>query len=223
MVARSEIIDMFGVKFRRFLFDNFTSTEMLNEAVVQTGSIIKYPFELQLTTGVQTESSAKLYYKSPAFNPKYSELIIKACLSSVDNVFMFFGFKETASNPSDTMTESHAGFIVKDSKLYTSTCNGEASRTAPEQIFISDIDPTNVKLFKIEYDKFSVKPLPIIYPYFDGFRTEKPERRWSKPVQNATIPPKNKDHYLMAYIENTTGAVKTLRLNHIVYGEEYAD
>ncbi|GAH38855.1 unnamed protein product, partial [marine sediment metagenome] len=91
------------------------------------------------------------------------------------------------------------------------------------QTNLSDIDLTNHWLLKIEFDKFSTRPLPIRYPYFDGFRYEKAAREWAVAAQHGHVQPEDKYYYIIAQIQNTTGEDKRLEIDHITYSEEYAD
>ena len=219
MVTQSEIIELFGTKFRRFLYDNFSSTEMIGQAVTQTGAITTYLGECELSTGVQESSTAKIYYNKPNFNPWYSTLMFKLQFTSISDIFAFAGLKKTTEDPSLNMTESHIGLMINSGTVYLSTGDGfNQQRTK-----ITGFDPTNNIIYRIIENRFSWYPLPIRYPYFDGFRYEKPERKWAVDTTNATYPPENQDHYFIAFIKNNVGLDKILRIKHIVYGERYAD
>jgi len=219
MVSKEDIIELFGTSFRRFLYDNFISTEQINEAVSQTAAVTSYIGELELATGIQEASTCKIYYNRPFFNTLYGPLIWKMQLSSTSDVFVFIGLKSTADDPSFDMTESHAGFMINSGTFYFSTGDGDNQQRTPLSGFL----PTNNIIYKIQGRSFFIYPLPIQYPYFDGFRYEFPVRAWSSQTTNSTYPQENQDHYFVAFIRNTTGANKYLRIKHIVYGEEYAD
>lgn len=219
MVTQAEIIDLFGVKFRRFIYDNFSSVDSLHEVVSQTAIIVPRITEIELSTGIQEASEAKIYYNFPAFNPWYSTTIFKLQFTSIDDILAFIGFKATTANPTWAMTESHAGFIIYEGNLYATSADGDNQQT----ILIKGFDPCNNLLYRIIKNKFSLRPLPIIYPYFDGLRIEKPKREWSPENITGTYPPENQDHYFVAYIKNNVGLTKAFRIKHFVYGEEYAD
>jgi len=219
MITTDEITDMFGVQFRRFLHENFQSTEQISEATNQTAAVSSYLFELLLETGAQADSIAKIYYDYPGFNLKYGTLIMKLQLHSVADVFAFVGVKASTDDPTTDMTESHAGIMFENDSVYFSTADGDNQ----QKVQIPDVDPTKNILYKIEYNKMSFKPLPIWYPYFDGFRYEPAFRNWSSGQTNSSYPPENVDHYFVAYISNTTGENKKLYIKNITYGEIYAD
>lgn len=227
MVTTDEIIDLFGVQFRRFLYDNFKSTEMIGEALTQTAAITKYIFELELSTGVQEGSEARIYYNYPGFNPWYSTLMFKLQFSSMDDVFAFVGLKADTTAPTTDMTQTHIGVMFEDGDTYFSTADGTNQQKVKvsgiEVIVPTDPDPTRNLLYRFMQNRFSYRPLPKVYPYFDGIRTVKPARTWSSEMTNATYSPENQDHYFVAYIKNKTGYTKVLRIKHVLYGELYAD
>jgi len=219
MVTQAEILELLGVDFRRFIYDQFLSTEQISEAITQTAEVTRNLCELQLSTGVQQDSECRIYYTKANFNPWYSTLIFKANLSDITDTLAFFGMKQSTSNPAWDMAESHAGFFIYEDGLYASVADGDNQQT----IKLTGWTPTNNLLYKIVQNRFSLRPLPIIYPYFDGFRYEKPKRVWSPETTLSSYPPLNQDHYFVAYIKNSTGYTKVLRIKHILYGEEYAD
>jgi len=223
MVSRDELLDLFATDFRRFLYDNFYSTETLSRAVTQTGEITKYLSEIELSTGVEEGSSAKIYYNIPAFNPHYGKLFFKLQFSSIQNILAFVGLKETAGDPALDMTESHAGFFFYNGNVYLSTGDGDETTPRQQRIPLTGLTPTNHLIYRIIKDKFAYYPLPLIYPYFDGIRAEKFPREWSNESQCGSVTPKNVDHYFVAFISNNVGLAKALRINFILYGEEYAD
>jgi len=223
MLSIDELIDLLAVQMRRFLYDNFQSTENIYSAVSQTGEVTTHLSELVLSTGIQEGSTAKIYYNYPAFNPKYSTLIFKLRFDSIDDVFAFIGFKGSVSDPSFNMTESHAGLMINNGNVYFSTANEDPLNPNQQRTRIIGIDPTNVLIYKIIYNKLLIRPTPLIYPYFDGIRAVKTERAWTQPYENGAYTPMNKDHYFVAFIKNSVGLTKRIYLNHVCYGEEYAD
>lgn len=223
MATIEEMTDVFGVTLRRWLSDSFSSTETIDTAINQTASVTPYLGEMALATGVQQASEAHMRYNSPFFNLRYGTLIVKAQFDSIRNVFAFIGVKETTDLPTPDMTESHAGLMIDSGEVYFSTGNGDTLNPNQQKVAITGFDPTNNILYKFVNNTLYYWPLPIIYPYFDGFRKETPARDWSMGQQNAVYPPKNTDHYFMAYITNTTGSDKRVKIYKIVYGEKYAD
>ena len=223
MVTREELIELVSTDFSRYMHDQFLSTEQINTAANQTGAVTKDLFNFHLETGIQSASFAKMYYAVPWFNPKYSTLQFKLQMNSMKDVEMYIGFHEAVIDPSadsvDGDIRSHAGFFIINDVLYITTANEDNVKTIP----LADIDLTNSWLLKIEYDKFYTRPLPVIYPYFDGLRTEKPTRAWSLAAQASQYPPYNKLHYVQCYIKNTTNVNKYIDIKHITYGERYAD
>ncbi len=223
MISTDDVFELFGTQFRRFLYDNFYSTETMNDAVTQTGYVIKYLSELELATGVQEASTAKVYYNFPAFNPHYSKLFFKLQFSSIQNIFAFVGFKETTNTPTFDMTESHAGFMFYNGSVYSSTGNNDPLNPLQQRIFIAGMVPTNNLVYRIIKNRFAYYPLPISEPYFDGIETVVSTRKWGAETLNGSVAPRNQDHYFMAHIENNTGADVQLRIKHVLYGEWYAD
>jgi len=219
MVTTDEITDLFGATLRRFMHENFQSTEQISEAVNQTAAVSRRLFELLMETGSQADSSAKIYYDYPGFNLKYGTMIFKLSLLSAADIFAFVGVKLNTTDPTADMTESHAGMMFENGNVYFSTADGYNQ----QKVRIIDVDPTNNIIYKIEYNRMRWKPLPIWYPYFDGFRYEPVFRNWSTGQTNSSYPPENIDHYFVAYIRNTTGENKKLYIRNIVYGEIYAD
>ena len=219
MVTRDEITDLFGAQLRRFMHENFQSTEQIEEATNQTAAVTRRLFELLLETGVQEGSIAKIFYDYPGFNLKYGTMLFKLSFLSDADIFAFVGVKLTTNDPTSIMTESHAGMMFEDGSVYFSTADGDNQ----QKVKIADVDPTNNIIYKIEYNRMRWKPLPIWYPYFDGFRYEPAFRMWSLGQTNSSYPPINADHYFLAYIRNTTGENKKLYIRNITYGEIYAD
>lgn len=218
-----DLIELLGTTFNHFMHDDFLSSDQWTQATTQTGYITIKPFELMMSSGVQSGSTARIYSNSNWFNPHYSILQFKLYLSSIDDVFMFFGFKENLDAPTWDMDESHAGIMIKDGVLYSATGTGDDLSPNKQRIAISDVDPTKNILYRIEKNQFYTRPLPEAYPYFDGFRIGKPTRKWRLSSTHGTYPPKNVVHYLVGYIENEVGANKYFMLKKIVYGEWYAD
>jgi hypothetical protein len=223
MVTRDEFIELLASDFTRFMHDNFLSTEQQVQETTGSGYIDSLSHELTLNTGIAASSSARFYYNYNIFNPYYSTLVVKARISHMTNVFAFIGFKETPSAPTFNMTESHAGFMIKDGKLYISVGDGGTPTPNQQRLEIKGWTPTNWLLFKILKNEFWMRPLPVMVPYFNDIEWIETERKWAKVGTLETAPPQNKVHYIHAYITNTTGANRFWKLSHVVYGERYAD
>jgi len=223
MVEMSELLDLFSTQFRRFVYDNFSTTESMNEAVTQTGEITKYLTEVELATGIQEGSTAKIYYNFPAFNPLYSDMFFKLQFTSIESILAFVGFKKTAADPTFDMTESHAGFMFKDGSVYASTGDSDLLNPRQQRTPISGMVPTNNLVYRIVKDRFATYPVPVIEPYFDGIEAVRTAREWSNDQQNGDVTPENSDHYFILFIKNNTGADKAVRIKFFLYGERYAD
>jgi len=227
MITRDEVLELLATSFNRFLFDNFQSTEQINNAVTGTGEVVPNLLDMTLDTGMQANSTAKIYYAMNWFNPVYSKLYLRLYAKSISDVFAFIGFKESLSDPTSTMTESHAGLMIYNSKLYFSTgrkliVNGNLVQ-GQQKTEITGMDITKDFIYKIENNKLSTQPLPQRIPYFDGFRIITPDRIFSLRAENGTFPPLDEVHYLTAFIKNTTGTGRFIKIKTLTYGEEYAD
>ncbi len=211
----------------KYLYDEYYSTETLDETATKTGFTRTHIFELSQETGVTEGSIDMLNYNLNYFNPLYAEAVWKCYVNSMDDVKAFFGFKETLAEPifpSDgPMIESHTGFIIDEGKLYASVGDG----TEQQYVEIVGIDMTRVQNYKIEYNRFYIEPLPIIqetlgipnilttFPYI--------KREWKLQTTLSNFPPINQVHYLVQYIKNTVGADKRIIFNRFIYKEVYAD
>ena len=211
----------------KYLYDEYYSTEHIEEVTTGTGYLYKKLFELMLTTGVTQNSVCKTYYDLPYFNPVYGEAVWKCYVNDMDDCFAFFGFKETAADPTYNMVESHAGFMIYTDpehpelggKLYASVADGYTQ----QRVEIVGIDMTRVENFKIEYNKFSIMPLPVIEEELGLPTILSVERVWKLMTTLSVNPPENKVHYIVQYIKNTVGADKKITFNRFIYKEVYAD
>lgn len=219
MVTQPELIELVGSTLRRFFHDTFLSTEMLTEVDVGSGAVVAEPFELQLATGATDASSVMVYYDSAFMNPWYATLIWKMQLSSAANVFAFVGMKETTGAPTSVMVESHIGVMVENGKMYFSSADGYDQQKTE----ITGYEITDALLFRLDVRKLAIRPVPVQFNLFDSFRYEQLGRKWSNENDNGTSPPKDEEHYFVFYIGNTTAADKKLYVNHVTYGEIYAD
>ncbi len=179
---------------------------------------------MRLETGVTLGSSCMTNYDIASFNPLYAEAVWKLYASSMNDCFMFWGFKETLSAPTFDMTESHVGFMVEDGKLYASVADGAEQ----QRIELIGIDVTRVENYKIAYNRFFVEPLPAVEEQLGlpGILTTFPyiKREWVEITQLTNYPPQNQAHYIMQYINNGQNNLdKKLTFNKFIYKEVYAD
>ncbi len=211
----------------KFLYDNYYSTENIDETITLTGFLYNNIFELEHSTGVTEGSICMTNYNKNLFNPLYAEAVWKCYMNSMDDVKAFFGFKETLAEPifpSDgPMVESHAGFIIDDGKLYASVGDG----TEQQYVEIVGIDMLRVQNYKIEYNRFYIEPLPETRDTLGipGILTTFPliKREFKLQTTLSSYPPINQVHYIVQYIKNTIGADKRIKFNRFIYKEVYAD
>lgn len=207
----------------KFLYDNYYSTEQLNETVTGTGNTGVHIFELSQETGVIQNSINMIYYNLPYFNPLYGEAVWKCYMNSMDDCFVFFGFKETTAEPTWVMTESHAGFMVYEGKLYASVADG----TEQQRVEIVGIDLTRVENYRINYNRFYIEALPQVESELGipGILTTFPliKRKFVEITQLSNYPPINQVHYIVQYIKNSINADKRIIFNRFIYKEVYAD
>ena len=203
----------------KYFYDNFSTTEMIEQLSTQTGLVEPKIFECLLTTGVTASSIAETYYNNNYFNPLYAEAVWKLRLNEMDDCFAFWGFKETLDEPTYNMIESHAGFMVYQGKLYASVADG----TYQQRVEIVGIDCTRVENYKIAYDRFSIQPLPYIEENLSLPEIISIKRIWGEPKVLGNYPPKNQVHWIMQYIKNSVGKEKNLKINRFIYKEVYAD
>jgi hypothetical protein len=227
MLSVDDLLNLTGVDLRRFLYDNFLSTEQVSWTLTGTGDAVGALDELRIETGALDGSSAKVWYNSPCFNPQHSTLMFKAQVDSILSVFAFIGVKSSTADPTPAMGESHAGFMIETVNnipcLYVTSgqvCNGAYSQ---QKIRVPDWDPTKYLIYRIVKDRFATRPQAVITSVFDGIEKVEIGREWTKDVQTGSAPCNDQDHYFMAYISNTVGLNKALRINHVLYAESYAD
>jgi len=208
----------------KYLYDNYAFTESIDSTITKTGFLRNKIFEFSMETGVSENSVCLTNYNYNYFNPLYAEAVWKCYMSDMDNCLAFFGFKDTLAEPTYDMVESHAGFIVYEGKLYASVGDGNDQ----QRVEIIGIDMRRVQEYKIEYNRFYVKPLPAVesalglpaYPTtFPGII-----REWVEISQLSNYPPKNQVHYIMQYITNIKNNLdKRIIFNRFIYKEVYAD
>ena len=203
----------------KYIYDSYQSTEMLEELTTQTGFISGTIFELEQNTGVTANSISQIFYNLNYFNPLYSEAVWKCYMNDMADCFAFFGFKETIGEPLYTMVESHAGFMVNNGKLYASVADGYSQ----QRVEIVGIDMKKVQEYKINYNSFSIRPLPVIEEALGLPTIKSIERVWKKYTTLSDFPPKNMVHFIVQFIKNSTGAEKYIRFNRFIYREVYAD
>ena len=207
----------------KFLYDNYYSSENLDSTTTGTGFVGTKIFELEQSTGVTQNSKSLIYYNQPIFNPLYSEAVWKCYLNSMDDCFLFFGFKETTTDPMFDLKESHAAFMINEGKLYASVGDGATQ----QRVEIVGIDMTRIENFKIEYNKFYIQPLPVAEEVLSmpGILTTFPEvkRTWKLMTQLSNYPPINQNHYIVQFIKNSVNADKIIKFRRFIYREVYAD
>ena len=211
----------------KYLYDEYYSTENLDLTTTGTGYLFNKIFELTLTTGVISNSTCMINYNHNYFNPLYAEAVWKCYMNSMDDVYAFFGFKETTADPIfpsvGAMIESHAGFMIDGGKLYASVGNG----TDQQYVEILWIDLTRVENFKMEYNKFYIQPLPVTETVLSlqTILTTFPEikRVWKLMTTLSNYPPINQNHYVVYYIKNSINTDKKIVFNRFIYKEVYAD
>lgn len=203
----------------KYLYDEYYSTEMLEQQTLITGDIQRKIFELTLSTGVTHKSVAMTNYNIPYFNPLYAEAVWKCYMDSMKDCFAFFGFKESLLEPTYEMVESHSGFMIHDGKLYASVADGYTQ----QKVEIIGIDLTRVQNYKIEYNKFYIQPLPVIEEQLGLPMILSIKRIWKLKTTLSNFPPENKVHYIVQYIKNNINANKVIKFNRFIYKEVYAD
>jgi len=207
----------------KFLYDNYYSTENLVLTPTGTGYLRNKIFELSQETGVTENSACMINYDLNYFNPLYAEAVWKCYLNSMDDCFVFFGFKETLAVPTYDMIESHSGFMVYEGKLYASVADGYTQ----QRVEIIGIDMTRVQNYKIEYFRFYVEPLPVtetvlsLPTILSTFPEIKREFKLITTLSN--FPPINQVHYIVQYIKNLVNKDKRIVFNRFIYKEVYAD
>ncbi|MBA7636775.1 hypothetical protein ES703_44403 [subsurface metagenome] len=203
----------------KYIYDEYYSTEQLNLTVTNTGYLRKHIFELSQETGVTENSICLTNYNLSYFNPLYAEAIWKCYMNNADDSFVFFGFKKTLAEPTFAMIESHAGFMVNEGKLYASVADGDTQ----QKVEIIGVDLTRVQNYKIQYNKFSVMPLPKIEVALGLPKVLSVDRVWKLQTTLSNFPPENQVHYIVQYIKNFVGADKRIIFNRFIYKEVYAD
>lgn len=203
----------------KYLYDEFYSTEQIDETATGTGYLRNNIFELSHETGVTQSSICMTNYNLNYFNPLYGEAVWKCYMNSMDDVFAYFGFKETLAEPTYAMIESHAGFMINNGKLYASVADGYTQ----QRVEIVGIDMTRVQNYKIRYNQFSIMPLPVIEEQLSLPTVLSVERVWKVMTTLSVYPPINQVHYIMQYIKNSVGLDKTIKFNRFIYKEVYAD
>ena len=202
-----------------WFYDSFLSKDQFQSVKYGTGDITFKPTEIKVSAGITTDSYSYLYYNNIAFNPKYSELILKLNINSKINVKAFWGFKKTLTEPSLNMTETHAGFLIINNKMYITSADGENQQKAQ----IVGFDPTKIYEYKIKYNKFYYKPLPQVITYLGLPYIERVKREWKLIQINSTYPPEDETHYIFVYVKTSEPSEKYILLNRVIYKEEYPD
>lgn len=206
-----------------YFFDSFLSTNQWTENSSGTAYITKKVSNILMHAGVTSGSIAKLYYNHINFNPQYSEIVMKMSFHSKQDIFAFWGFKETIADPTPDMVESHSGFMIDNGKFYISTGDG----VAQQKVEIVTVDVTKMFEYRIKYNEFSYNPLPITETYLEMPEVPSfpptPFREWKVIQTNYDRVPLDQVHYIMFYLKNLSIGAKYLNLNRVIYKEEYAD
>jgi len=227
MVTRDELLELLATDFNKFIYDDFNYIQnwRLFSApgltFAKTGSAeedIKL-LQMRMNTGIQANSTLFGYYNYNIFNPMYGKAYFHLQLSSMKNIFVFFGFKETLDLPTSAMTEKHIGIMVENNKMYLSSSDG----TTQQKVEIVGLDMTRDNIYRIENDKLYTYPFPYYSPYLDNVRLITPDRIWTMRQQNSTYPPDDTAYYCCFFIKNLTGADAYINVKKFIYGEEYAD
>jgi len=202
-----------------YFYDMFLSSEMLTEELTLEAYNVYDLGEIQMSTGIQANSTSNIYYERKEFNPRYSELTIKLRLDSVDDVFAFFGFRSNNTDPTASMTESHIGIMIESGKVYVSSADDDHQQKTE----IISLDMTKLYEFKFLYDKLYIKPLPYLVEELGLPVVMDTSRKWGLLQQNSTYPPLNQMHFIEFFIKSTTNTEKNIYLNRVIYKEEYPD
>jgi len=223
MLSDKDLIEFFSAKANRVMCDNFLSADALNRTVTGSSVITPRLFETILQTGILQGSTARVNYNSNYFNPHFSTTLFRLNMDSISDAFMYVGFKASLAAPSFDMTESHAGLVLHNGSLYFSTGNESGVSAGYINTNLSGIDLTKDNIFKIEYNKLSVMPMPQRFPYFGGFTKVEADRVWTQKALNSSFPPDDTMHYFVIYLKNLTSTNVALYFRKFAYIESYAD
>jgi len=167
MVTSDELQNLLAVDSKIFFHDNFLGSEHISTAVTGSGEATVGARSLLLQTQLLANSEAKAYYTSPLYNPRYSRLLVRVRFSSMSDVFAYFGLKLNSTDPSWQMTESNAGFMLHDGKLYAVSGDSGDPAANYKTVVIRDIDCTRDLLFEVIGYKFRWYSIPYLTAYFD--------------------------------------------------------
>ena len=227
MVTSDELMDLLAVKSKMFFFDNFQTHDEISDGTTGSGSIVHNIRELSLRANLISNSEAYTYYSTQLFNPLHSRLLMRLRLNSMKDIIAFWGFRQLATAPTWNMTESHAGFMIYEGKLYTVTGDDGDPSANYKAVTVSDIDCTRDLLYEIRGDQFRWYSIPFVEAEFQDLVAPAFEkvnfRKWSPTYSNATIQPQDQVHYIYAYIKNLTNEQKYMDIKNICYQEEYSD
>jgi len=223
MEITEEFLEELQSKYNCYMIDNFYSTDRLKEITTQTAYSTKEIFQLKMSTGIQANSTIKLYYDLSRFNPHFSKAYFRLTFDSIKDIFAFVGFKKSFGDPTFTMTESHSALVVNSNKVYLSTGNEIGVVMGYQNTEISGLDLTKDVIVRIDKNKLYSMPLPQIVPYLDSYRIIAADRVWTQKAMNATSPPEDVTHYIMFFLKNLTNEDKKLTFRHFCYLEEFVD
>jgi len=227
MATLADLQDLLTTDLKTWFHDCFLSHDQVDTSLTQTAAAYQHVGQLKIETGVQEGSEARANYERSFFNPRYATVRFKVRISDAADAFAFFGFKDTLTAPTWGMTESHAGFMLYEGVLYLVTGNGDADAPANQVTPITDIDITRWLIYELSFYSGRWYSLPYTVPYFDknvlaGLK-QGMTRKWSNWTRNGSILPSDEMHYLVFYISNSTGASKSLEVQHVDYQEVYPD
>jgi len=223
MVETEELLNWLAVDNNHFFYDNFQSTEQINTALTQTGFIRPLLHQFELTTGVQSGSTARAYYDMPIFNPLYSRLFVRLFMGNMKDCFMFIGFKANNDAPTFDMAESHSGIMVHEGKLYFSTANEIGDTPGQQRVEITGLDMTRDYIYEIAYNALRTQPFPYRVEGLHGPYVIPVTRKWTLNQTNDVNPPADFAHYILFYIENTVGSDRYVTLRKVILWEDFAD
>lgn len=205
-------------KLKYYIFDQFLTDDQFIIMTEEEGYKRRRVGEIILSTGLKQNGKVFLSYNNQIFNPKYGEFITRLRLSNKNNIVAYWGFKQNLTEPSETMRESHTGFLVINGKLYVTTGDGKNQ----QKVQIQGIDLRNYYEYKIKYNEFYMAQLPTIITSL-GVPTIKEENQEFKLLsKNTTYPPSNQIHYLIFFIKSLVNSEKFLYIEKIIYKEKYA-
>jgi hypothetical protein len=235
MVTEAEVLKFLTEDRLYFFYDNFFTKDMHVDigGDISGGpgpggnAVYTLPFDKEMVTGTIIPGIAGFIYNQLLWNPRYGTLMTKARVDNTASQFTFFGFKEWFDLPTFTMTQSHAGFMIKNGKIYISAGDGALPAAHQWRQEILGWDLTNWLEFKIVGSsggtEFWMRSLPITWDYFGSTEELRMTREWTMVGKLTTVIPANQVHFIYFHIQTAESKSKTLSLQHVLYSERYAD